>query len=288
MSPDGELGGRLGRLVERVAQRVGQHRHGRQRDRRVRRALDPHHAVDDLQVAGVGLEGVARDPQRLRAHLAGGERDRVAAHDRRPRGEGADGVAEPAGVAGHDLDVLERHAELVGGDLRERREVALPLGGQAGRDLHLAGRLDDDVRALVRPDAGALDVAGEADADLAAVGPRRLGVCQRPSSQPTRSLSFCSDAGKSPGVVDQRPAVLERQVVVVGHLVRGDEVAQPHLGAVEPEPVGDRVHRALHREDALRPAGAAVGRDDHGVGVERPPLAAVGAGLVRAEQLGRR
>ncbi len=75
--------------------------------------------------------------------------------------------------------------------------------------------------------------------------------------------------------------------MVVGHLVGGDEVARSHLGAVEPELVRDRVHRALHREDALRPAGPAVGRHDDRVRVERPPLAAVGAGLVGTQQLGR-
>ena len=47
--------------------------------------------------------------------------------------------------------------------------VALALGGQAGRDLDLAGGLDVHVRALVGPDAGALDVAGQADADLPAL-----------------------------------------------------------------------------------------------------------------------
>jgi hypothetical protein len=49
--------------------------------------------------------------------------------------------------------------ELVGHDLREDRGVPLPLGGQAGRDDDLAAGLDLHVAALVRPDAGALDVA---------------------------------------------------------------------------------------------------------------------------------
>ncbi len=47
---DGELGRHLGRLVEGVAQRVGQHRDRAERDRRVGRAPDRHHAVDDLEV----------------------------------------------------------------------------------------------------------------------------------------------------------------------------------------------------------------------------------------------
>ncbi len=50
-----------------------------------------------------------------------GQVDRRPAHHRGARGEGADGVRHPAGVAGDHLDVLERHAELVGDELGERR-----------------------------------------------------------------------------------------------------------------------------------------------------------------------
>ena len=60
-----------------------------------------------------------------------------------------------------------------------------------------------------------------------------------------------------------------------------------HGDPVEPEVVGDRVHRPLHREDALRPAGAAVRRDDDGRRVEAVELDAVGPRLVRPEQLRR-
>src|SRR3712207_9343596 len=41
--------------------------------------------------------------------------------------------------------------------------------------------------------------------------------------------------GEVARVVDQRPAVLERQGVVVGHLLGRDEVALAHCDAVEPE-----------------------------------------------------
>jgi hypothetical protein len=46
--------------------------------------------------------------------------------------------------------------------------VALALAAEPGGRQHPAGRLDLDVRALVRPDRGALDVARQADAHLAA------------------------------------------------------------------------------------------------------------------------
>ena len=54
-----------------------------------------------------------------------------------------------------------------------------------------------------------------------------------------------------------------------------------------PRYCGDRVHGPLHREAALRPAGAAVGRDHHRVGVERLEDDPVVLRLVGAEQLGR-
>ena len=48
------------------------------------------------------------------------------------------------GVAVQDLDVLERHAELVGDDLAPRRLVALAVRGRAGDHLDLAGRQHPD------------------------------------------------------------------------------------------------------------------------------------------------
>ena len=215
------------------------------------RALDLHVPVDDLEVVLGDLQRVGGDPQRLGLHLPRGQRDGRPAHHRGARGERADGVRHPPGVAGGHLDVLERHAELVGDDLRERGPVALPLRGQAERDLDLAGGLDVDVRALVGPDAGALDVAGQADPDRAALA--RAISCRNDSksSQPHERLELLQPRRVVAGVVDQRPAVLEGQAVVVGELVGLDEVHRPDLGAVLAEVRRDRVHRPLHRVDDL-------------------------------------
>ena len=77
------------------------------------------------------------------------------------------------------LDVLERHAELVGDDLAPRRLVALAVRGRAGDHLDLAGGQHPDRHRL--PAAGAvaqraehprrrqpahLGVGGDADAEL--------------------------------------------------------------------------------------------------------------------------
>ena len=60
-------------------------------------------------------------------------------------------------------------ADLVGGDLGEHGEMALALGADAGRDADLAVGLDLDLGAFIGTDAGALDIAGDADADMAAL-----------------------------------------------------------------------------------------------------------------------
>src|SRR5439155_22711289 len=74
------------------------------------------------------------------------------------------------GVAGHDLDVLDRDAELVTHDLREGRLLALAvwLGADVGAD-H-AGGIDAHDRAVVQPAAkpdGSRHLGGAEAADLA-------------------------------------------------------------------------------------------------------------------------
>ena len=121
----------LGGLVEGVAQRVGHHGHSRQRDRGLRITLDPHDAVDDLQVTRIHLERVTGDAEGLLADVSGRERDRVAAHHGGARGECAYGITESAGVTGRDEDVLDRHPEFVGDDLREHRLMPFDPGWSA-------------------------------------------------------------------------------------------------------------------------------------------------------------
>ena len=84
-----------------------------------------------------------------------------------------------------DLDVLHRQAQLVGGDLRERRLVALTVRVRTGEDRHLSGRVHAHGGALVESrlraerarhlggsEPASLDVGGEADAEVAALLPQ--------------------------------------------------------------------------------------------------------------------
>ena len=253
---------------------------------RARRTLDGHDAVDDLQVGGIDLERVRRDVQCLLLDPLGRQVDRRATHHRGARGERADGVRHPAGVTRDHLDVLELHPELVGDQLGEHGGVALPLRGEAGGDLDLAGGLDVDVRTFVGTDAGALDVAGEADAHLSSLR-RHLRLVRRELVPADQGLDLLQQRGIVAGVVLQLAAVLEDQAVVERELVGLDEVDRPHLGAVLAEVRRDRVHRPLHRVAALRSPGPTVGSDHHRVGVERLEDHPVVLRLVGAEQLGR-
>ena len=72
-------------------------------------------------------------------HLVAGVVERHAADGQGPGAVGVHALGRDARVAVQDADVLERHTEPVGGDLRPRGLVTLPVGGRAGDDLDLAG-----------------------------------------------------------------------------------------------------------------------------------------------------
>src|SRR5206468_2798971 len=151
----------------------------------------------------------------------------------------------------------------VRGDLRERRGVPLPLRGQAGGDENLAARLDANVRAFVRADPGALDVAAEAQPEIPA-GPARFGLSPA-KVRDTDHLGCHREPGRIvTAVVAGGGAVLEGQSDVPGELVRLHEVAAPDLGRLEPELTRDQADRALHDKGAVRAPRSSV-RGDRGL-----------------------
>ena len=95
-------------------------------------------------------------------------------------------------------------------------------------------------------------------------------------------------AGKSPlsSVIAEPAAGLERRHV--GHLLGRNEIAPPHLGAVEIELLGDAVEQPLHAEGGFRIASAAHRHGGHLVGLDHEHLELVGRQQVGAGQAGRR
>ena len=107
---------------------------------------------------------------------------RGAAELHRARAAGATATRDERGVGLHVADLLHRHAELVGDDLRERGGVTLAVRRRA--------RLDRDPAVVVHLDlgelgatAGDLDVDRHADAELhAVVALAPLGLLARSSA----------------------------------------------------------------------------------------------------------
>ena len=124
----------------------------RERFRLGRRALDADHAVLEDDVVFAGFEHRRGELRHLLLHLAAGEMQRRAGDRLRAAAEGADALLHDAGVAVQDRDVLDRHAELIGQHLRERRLVALAVRRRAGRRGNAAVALDRDL--AVFPSAG--------------------------------------------------------------------------------------------------------------------------------------
>ena len=164
--------------------------------------------------------------------------------------------------------------------------MALALARQRRRHRHRAVDLDVDRRALVRADAGALDVAGDPEADPAPLGAG--GLAPGLEAGVVDDLEQLVEARLVvAGVVDRRPAVLEGDADVVGELVGPDEVQAPDLGPVEPELGRDAVHHPLHHERRVRAARAAVGRGRDQVREQRREVVAVVVEPVGARELRR-
>ena len=155
---------------------------------------------------------------------------------------------------------LDRHAELVGEHLRERRFVALPVRRRAGRGADPAVALDRHLRVLPaagrqrgrRTEAAHLDVHRQSQSDQPSLRARGvafglqllpLGVLQR---EVERLLVVAR-------VVDRAHLRRERK------LVRLDEVLPAELGRIHLQLARQHVHRALDEVGRFGAAGAAIG-----------------------------
>ena len=74
--------------------------------------------------------------------------DAGSADRHRARVEGAVTGLDLPGVALHHVDVLDRNLQHVGGDLRQRRDMAVALAHGSRKDRDPAARIDADARAF--------------------------------------------------------------------------------------------------------------------------------------------
>jgi hypothetical protein len=135
-------------------------------------AAHAHAPVGDLQVLDAGLQQLGRALLGQVRELAGRLVDGDAAGLQAARAHRAGAARDEVGVAVLDGDLLDPDAEVLAGEHRPRRRVALAVRGGAGEHgdgavgVHLHGRVLAE-----RAAAGDLDEHRDADAELHGVAP---------------------------------------------------------------------------------------------------------------------
>ena len=235
-------------------------------------ALDEHTAAVEHDVVGSALEQLGGDEPGLLRHLCRRARDGRSRHGGHPARDGSHAVADELRVAALDHDAVERHGELIGADLGQRRLVRLALGGHADVDEDGAAWIHTHVGALEGPEAGSLDVGGEPDPDGPRASASPLLLLAPPGvSEP---LEHLLERGRVVGgIVHDARAVAVREARLVRHLLGPDQVPPAQLGRIHPEPAGRAIEQPVHDERRLGPPGATIGGRE---------------GLVRDDVLARR
>ena len=184
------------KLLDRVVVRhVGGERHLAQRFRLIGTG-DGELAVLELDVIERGFHQMGGDLLALGDHLVHRLDHRGAADRQAATAVGAHAERDLGRVAVHHIHLVDRHAELVGNELRERRLVALAVAVRAGEHRHAAGRVDADFRHFVEAGAGT-----QRSHDLAG------GRCRRPRRRwRCRCRAACPSPPPSPAGPGSRPS----------------------------------------------------------------------------------
>ena len=202
------------------------------------------------RVGGEGLPFVER--------LAAGHNDRRAADKRRARADAADAV-HLVGVALDDPDTRPIELEHLGDELNVGGLHALTHGLRTRENRDRTVGADPHIGGLGEECPGPFEVAREAAAtQLPAL--RRVRFASR-VTVPVRALEqLVQDLRVFARVVD----LAHRGPV--GHRVGRDEVPPPYFDRPETGRPAGLLHQALHEENRLRPAGAAISAGRHRVG----------------------
>ena len=246
---------------------VGRARQCGQRDRHLGRAFHVHGAIRQHEVLGRRLQLLRREVQRPCADGLGRAERRASPHHRRAAGEGADAPGEAVAPPAFHHHLFGRDGQRLRHHLRERRVMALPLRGIAGRHVHVAGGLHAHLDPLVRRDAGPLDIEGDAcAAEDALLALRRLASLH---ARVTERIERLRELGGIVAVaVDERRVALEDAARIPRAVLGPHQVAPPDRGRIQAERAGNVVHGRFHDEVAVRLACAAVGAHDRRVGVD--------------------
>ena len=226
-----------------------------------------------IDVVDIGFQHVGR---RLEDFLPDGDRrfvDGVAADDCGPACKGGYAPVERLGVAFDHDHVLGLHAKLVGDDLGEHRVVALALGRESGVDIDLAGdRMHADMAALVGPEPGAFDIAGEPEAEIFA-----RSACGVLFGAKFLAAKLDQRHAERLGVLaavegDLQPVGEQQAFARVREFLFRNEIAPPDFEAVDAQILRQLIERSFGGEAGLRPPAAAIRGDLDGRRIDRLEL----------------
>ena len=147
-----------------------------------------------------------------------------------------------------------------------------PAGTAPDGDIDLADGIDADKRAFERTDAGAFDIAADAEPEIAALARAPAAWRSRnAATPPTASSAFC-ERGRDNRRCHRR-SVRRRDTECrrgTASRRRGSCCAVRTSAGSSPEFARDEVDGAFHREGGFRPPGAAIGRVRNLVGDDDP------------------
>ena len=209
-----------------------------------------HLAVGELELGGVAFEQHARGGGQMLLDLPAGLHGRRSAGGQGAAGEAAEAVRAGVGVALDDGDPLGADAELPGHEMGDGGLVAGSRADDAGQDADRAGGADPHRGGVETADEAACEVTalrgefeGQADAEVPTKPPRLV-----PSRFQVVVAREIEDLVQGACVL-AGVEVLGRGPVREGF--RRYEVAPPHVGRVEAEVLGDKIHHPFEDDGGL-------------------------------------
>ena len=219
-------------------------------------------AVGELDVAGRRFQHMAGHSLRLLDQHVGGIPQRRAADGHAARAVGAASEADRVGVALDHAHGVEIDAEPFRHHLGVDGLVALAVAVGAGDHGDAAVLVEADFHAVVERPADFHEIGDAAAAQLAAL--LRFRLARRRSPPSRRRLDRHVHHRLVVGAV-----VHQHERRLVGHRGRPDVIPAADFDRIDVHFGGGLVDQPLHHIDRLWLAGAAIGPDRRGVGVDR-------------------
>ena len=239
--------------------------HLAQRALQLRHALDLDPAILEFQIVLGRLQQGGGSLARLVGHLQRGQMHRIAGRHRLAAGKRSQPQCAGIGVAIAQLNLFRCHAQLRCHQLGQHAARALTLGGGAGGDDDRARGADAYRGALERTASGGLDIVGQADAPVTALGQRGGTPCRKAIPVDQRQRPALTLRIVAAVIAHHRTvALLDRHFE--RHLCCADQIAATDFIPAYAQLIGHGIEQSLHDKGALRPARATRRRRRHQIG----------------------